>query len=243
LVALAAAELPTAGRCRVEIVLPGEAADEDSYDDAGCEIQQIDALGPDAELLSYEVSFDVPRVDAGEYLLRVMTRPPGGEPSRSRAVGALVLDGGTRDRDLLWTDLRWREPAQADEEGADSSTRKRAGPRRVRESYAAALATLSSDGPVAARAAILEMESAVLGKASDKAFRNLTEAERWVAEELARADVEVLVPLFVLHTELYRTYVDRRVFSLAAHSKATEVAVRPSSIFTNIFLGIVAPPP
>ena len=212
------AALPSSGRCLIELVAKGRDAVQAS---APCEIEPMLAPLERASLLASRVRFELPRMDAGELSLRVSTTSGDQRPIRSRSTPVLVLDSSTRERELLWTDLRFTDPVEDVVEEPESSRKRkqRRGLRRLGANYEAALLALTAEGENAAKRAVLEMESEALSEASGNAFRQLARAERLVAEALAQADAETLVPLFALHTDLYRTYVDRRVFSLAAHSK------------------------
>ena len=215
---LSTAALPSSGRCLIELVAKGRDAVQVS---APCEIEPMLAPLERASLLASRVRFELPRMDAGELSLRVSTTSGDQRPIRSRSTPVLVLDSSTWERELLWTDLRFTDPVEDVVEEPESSRKRkqRRGLRRLGASYEAVLLALLAEGENAAKRAVLEMESEALSEASGNAFRQLARAERLVAEALAQADAETLVPLLALHTDLYRTYVDRRVFSLAAHSK------------------------
>ncbi len=192
-------------------------------------------------LMALPVRFRPPDLPAGEYLLRIELRRDAGETVTAVALPVWVTAGDVRERDLLWTDLRWmidgarRAAAEAIPravEGAPAGSasrapapaeratggRQRRRVRRAAERYRAVLASLASR-PVAEAAGVLfELESDVLGRGSEQ-LADLRAAELRVASQLAGRDPESLVPLLAAHLELYRVYRGRRLHSLLAHSR------------------------
>ncbi len=175
------------------------------------------------ELETIAVAFDAPQVTPGSYALRVVLNG-----ATSATVPVLVLQKGTRDRALLWTDLRGqlggdagvREEAAA----APRSSPRETGPakreqrqiRKLAAGYRQALALMGTDQGSAARSALLELESSVL---TEGTLQMLKSAQLTVAEQLCDDDVESLIPVLTLHDDLYATYRRRSLYSLGFHAR------------------------
>ena len=176
------------------------------------------------ELESIAVSFDVPLAAPGAYSLRMDV---GGVASAP--VPIILLDQGTRERALIWTDLRGQiaggggvaqEPAVAARDAGEMVPRGKKDERhvaRLAASYRQVLAALGQDDGSEARSALLDLESRVL---TDGKLVPLKSAQLRVAEELSGQDAECLVPMLDLHGELYSIYRQRSLFSLGSHSRA-----------------------
>ena len=159
----------------------------------------------------------------------------------SASIPVAVLQRETRDRGLLWTDLRGHlggiagerpRPAPAAPAVSESTTKKlsrserktlqaakRKEEQRIRklaDSYRQALAALGRGERSAARTALLDLESSVLADGSMKALRS---AQLLVAEQLAAGEIESLIPLLVLHDDMYQTYRQRNLYSLGFNAR------------------------
>ena len=64
------------------------------------------------------------------------------------------------------------------------------------------------------------LESNALAKGSQRGPELLHAAEFRVAEQLAATEVESIIPVILLHTEIYQTYRSRRLLSLRYHARA-----------------------
>ncbi len=178
----------------------------------------------------FAVAFESPRVDPGVYSLRAHLH--GGAVSEPATV--VVLHQDTKDRSLLWTDLRGRlgdgarppgeeveevGTAPPDAEKKVSEAAKLEEQRRIQDlaaRYRGALAGLGRGQRAAARSALLDLESAVL---TDGSLKTMQTAQLLVAEQLAAGDVESLIPVLVLHDDLYATYRQRHLFSLGFNAR------------------------
>ncbi len=176
------------------------------------------------ELDTVAIAFDLPQMQPGVYSLRLELAGAASSP-----VPVVVLQHGARDRGLRWTDLRGqlggrREEAtatlQKEPEQRVGRAAKREEQRRVRrlaERFRQALALLGQESPrSAARSALLDLESSVL---TDGTLQSLKSAQLTVAEQLAAADVESLIPVLILHDELYALYRRRSLYSLGFHAR------------------------
>lgn len=187
-----------------------------------------------------EVAFEVPNLEPGSYGLRV-DLGEGRTKASSPAVDAVVLKSRIREA-VLWTDLRGQlntsevqEKAQEIAETATGNERQRRlareraekGRRRAEEEelgrlgrrYREVLKRLALDDAAAARSELLDLESEVL-TASGGNTDALRKAQIQVAEQLAASELEALIPLLVLHEELYLIYRQRRLYSLSFHARS-----------------------
>ena len=194
---------------------------------------------PEQRLDRLTIRFRPPQLSAGEYPIRLRLREPSGRRLESTPAKVWLLAGDVRERDLLWTDLRWmiagsgppaavpaavERPAGATAEPRMSKSQRPSAlrgrrARRVAARYRATLEVWSEQPLIEARAALFELESEILGRGQES-LDVLRAAEVAVAAELARQRVESLLPLCVLHLEIYRLYRGRRLHSLTAHSRS-----------------------
>jgi len=196
------------------------------------------AKGDGPEALA--IRFETPKLEPGDYTLRAEVSGPKGKVLSS-PLSVIVLGSGTRERALLWTDLRGQivtsgadeavagtEPPQDNQPRLEARTQRREDRRRqlaeqerlgtLATRYRQTLALFGGDGDAAAKAALFALESEILtdGAGGSQSLRN---AQLQVAEQLAAKDVEALIPILVLHEELYLTYRQRRLYSLTASSR------------------------
>ncbi len=213
--------LPAApARGRIELLQAGAAV-------ASADLEVTADRGRSGELETVAVAFDLPEVQPGIYSLRLDLAG-----ALSAATPVVVLQHGARDRGLLWTDLRGHlgGGARAREEPpatAPKSAEKKVGRaakreeqrrvRRLAERYRQALALLGqAPEHSTARSALLDLESGVL---TDGTLQSLKSAQLAVAEQLSAADVESLIPVLILHDDLYAIYRQRSLYSLGFHAR------------------------
>ncbi len=205
---------------RIELLQAGVAV-------TGADLEVAAVRGKSGDLETVAIAFDLPEVEPGIYSLRVALA--GG---KSAPTPVVVLQHGARDRGLLWTDLRGQlaggarmreEPAAAVPEEAEQQVgraAKRQEQRRVRrlaERYRQALTLLGQDSPhSAARSAMLDLEASGL---TDGTLQSLKSAQLAVAEQLGAGDAESLLPVLVLHDDLYAIYRRRSLYSLGFHAR------------------------
>ncbi len=180
--------------------------------------------GEAGKLETIAVSFDSPQVPPGVYLLRVELNGAASAPTP-----VVVLQPDTRDRALLWTDLRGQlgggtkarkevaaAPQVADQKNTRRTKREQRQIRTLASSYRQALLLLGQDHASEARSALLDLESSVLTEGTMEALKS---AQLTVAEQLSDDDVESLIPVLALHDELYSTYRRRSLHSLGFHAR------------------------
>lgn len=181
-------------------------------------VHQPAAVG---EAKTFDIAFDTPEVTPGNYVLRVVWNGTASAP-----VPIVVLQQDTRERALLWTDLRNQLSSgiKVEEAAAPRRSENRERPakraqrqiRKLADGYRQALSLLGTDQKAAARSALLNLESSVL---TEGTLELLTPAQMAVAEELSKGDVESLIPLIDLHDDLYTVYRQRSLYSLGFHAR------------------------
>ncbi len=147
----------------------------------------------------------------------------------SPEIGA-VIRGGDASGSLVWTDVQRRirgEPPRAELDiGATRRRRARQAEltRAVSAAYRTVLRRLASGDRDGALEDLLRIERQAIEEEEGR-FTLLYEAEMAVAEALAAADPEALVPVARLHHEAYRRSREEHRFGLAAHSRSMAAAV------------------
>jgi tetratricopeptide (TPR) repeat protein len=105
-------------------------------------------------------------------------------------------------------------PSAADPEAAQKLKKN-----DIRPAYRRALRPLVEGDPTAARQRVAELERRVVMGPSRTALLTLTEAELAEAKSLAKADPTCLMPLALLHRDLYRGYAARGEGQLSTHAR------------------------
>ncbi len=213
-----------AAQGRIEL-LPAGISKQSAVDASPVATATLEATRPPstAKPEAIAVVFETPQVTPGDYALRVVLNG-----ATSATVPVFVLQQGTRDRALLWTDLRGQlggghgireETAAAPSRSREADRPAKREQRQIRKlaaGYRQALAQLGTAQGAAARSALLKLESSVL---TDGTLEMLTSAQLAVAEELCDGDVESLIPVLALHDDLYATYRQRSLYSLGFHAR------------------------
>ena len=94
----------------------------------------------------------------------------------------------------------------------------------IRAAYRRALRPLGDGDPVAARQRVAELERLVVTGPSRSSLAILSEAELAEAKALAKANPTCLMPLALLHRDLYRGYSARREGLLSSHAREMAIA-------------------
>lgn len=179
--------------------------------------------GPLPERLVCE--FELPKLETGRYRASILT---GGLKTPELTV--LYLSENPLAEEPVWAQLRRLGGERAPPPPAMGSTATEApkGRRRnaelerlARQGYEEALRGLASGKPldqVVSRLGDLEAE---LFRRSPQSAEALRETELETARHLARGDPEVLLPLALLHAELYRSLRERKELYLAESARRT----------------------
>ncbi len=119
---------------------------------------------------------------------------------------------------------------ESEEAGAAAPVERSAAPlpkiskKEMRTTYRQAMAALGDGDSVAARRTLAELERSVLADFSAKALKDLGEAEYAESKELAKSDPYALMPMALLHRELYRSYNARGEGTLAIHARRITIS-------------------
>ena len=194
------------------------------------EITAAGSSNRQAALKALEIGFVVPPIEPGTYEIRTnLAATAGSSAVLSPPITVAIVQQPAGDRGLQWTDLRsprssTLEVTKATSKAPDGKKKGRRArnleeKRRVGElatGYREALSLLGLGKASDARSAILDLEAAIL---TDGAISSLRAAELQVAEELASSDVESLIPVLVLHDEIYLIYRRRSIYSLSSNAR------------------------
>jgi tetratricopeptide (TPR) repeat protein len=121
-----------------------------------------------------------------------------------------------------------REPDQTvGEKSISEAPRKEKKPNKkeIRAAYRRALIPLGEGDLVAARRKVSELERRFVGEGSRAHLVELSEAEMAEAKALAKSDPTCLMPLALLHRDLYRGYAARHRGMLASHSRRMAISL------------------
>jgi Tetratricopeptide repeat len=184
---------------------------------------------PESSLERLVCSFELPHMETGTW--RVAATAGG---LASTELTAAVLAESPAGREIAWSELRrmtLAETAPKSAPGPPATGRRRNAEiaARARDGYQETLQKLASGASLGETAARLaEAEIAAIGQAGGDslgAVADVREAETRAAEQLGRGDPESLLPLALLHAELYRTLRDRREYLLAESSLRTAASL------------------
>jgi tetratricopeptide (TPR) repeat protein len=176
------------------------------------------------------VTASAPGVEPGSYLARV--KLSGSEVSiTSPSIDVVVVAKDTRERNLLWSDMRWllggARQAPAPDVVAEAPRHKRQAAEDVRrarsvlvERYRALVAQLADTPAETVRGLLFEFESEAVGAAAGGRLENLHQAELAVASDLARQHRDLIMPLVLLHEQMYERYRNRRLYTLLHHTRS-----------------------
>jgi tetratricopeptide (TPR) repeat protein len=176
--------------------------------------------------------FEPPALDPGRWHFELSFLEPAGAQVTSPPIPVLLIHGDTREKDLLWCDLRHMAgrsatgevsiSAAAPSPAEETPERQRLGraAKRLGKDYRQVLAGLDQDSAEAARLALFELESSALGTGKGKRLTRLRSAELAIAKELSQQNPEVVLPILMLHADTHQLYRGRRLYSLTFHARA-----------------------
>jgi Tfp pilus assembly protein PilF len=170
------------------------------------------------------VDVDLPRLETGRYRAVVVVKDGPETPELT----VLYLGEGAPDQDLLWAQLRRLgegapPPPAAVPEAQGKGRRQRNAEieRLARQGYEEAVRSLASGTPpeqVVSRLA--DIESGLYRQAPQQADA-IREVEMETARRIGKGDAETLLPLALLHAELYRELRDGHEYLLAENARRT----------------------
>jgi tetratricopeptide (TPR) repeat protein len=188
-------------------------------------IDRIPASGSGLERLTVDVDLPkLPKLETGRYRAAVAFEDGPETPELT----VLYLGEGAPDHDLLWAQLRRlggeAPPAAAAAVPEVQGKRRQRNAeieRLARQGYEEAVRSLASGTPVAQVVDRLAEIETGLYRQSPQEADDLREIELETAKRLGKSDAEVLLPLTVLHAELYRKLRDGRSYLLAENARRT----------------------
>ena len=153
----------------------------------------------------------------GEYSLVVtLSYEDVGEVLRRATRLTVVREGEARG----WTEAGdGAIGSGASDSSEDSEAFQKINKRDLRAAYRRALRSLGDSDAVTARQRVAELERRVVAGSSRTALSTLSEAELAEAKALAKQNPICLMPLALLHRDLYRGYSARREGQLAIHAR------------------------
>ncbi|HEX6203779.1 MAG TPA: tetratricopeptide repeat protein, partial [Thermoanaerobaculia bacterium] len=232
-------------------VLPGDDAELDVLVTRGAEVggrleaRLLDTDGQPAATLPAEVlarrATDLPGFDrlrvrlpldevgVGSYFLTLAGEVDGRAVESAELPLVVTRDSGGG---VLWTDIERRLSggevrAEVDLQGEGGRRRGRRNERAERAvatAYRAVLERLAAGERDGAAADLARIEGEVLAGVPDDPFAVLTRAQDGVLSALAARDAEALLPVALLHTDVYRRQRDESRFGLATRSRTQAIA-------------------
>ena len=158
----------------------------------------------------------------GEYSLVVtLGDEDAGEVLRRATRLTVVRDGETRG----WAGAGDPAIVAGTNASADrSESERKVSKKDIRAAYRRALVPLGEGDPVTARQQVAELERRVVASSSRTALSTLSDAELAEARALAKVNPTCLMPLALLHRDLYRGYSARREGQLSTHARKMAIA-------------------
>ncbi|MES1245139.1 MAG: tetratricopeptide repeat protein [Acidobacteriota bacterium] len=171
-----------------------------------------------------DVDFELPKIETGRYRATVAVQ---GGPETPELTVLYLGEGATADQDLLWAQLRRLSgeapPAPAAVPEAQGRGRKRNAEieRMARQGYEEAVRSLASGSPVEQVVERLASIETGLYRQAPQQADAVREVEMESAKRLGKGDAEALLPIALLHAELYRKLRDGREYLLAENARRT----------------------
>lgn len=213
--------------------LAAEITPEAGGSPARTKVELVSGGGTSTGVERLDARLEVPDLPSGRYLLSISAEPGHHtSPVTSPPLPVIVVAQGTQAQ-MVWSQLRRTATPQV-AEGTETEiqlpTRKRKRANAIedltRKGYESALRLLGGGSkPGAAAAQLGDLESQLMDQAPDQAVEILKDTELAVILALGKADPESLVPLILLHSQLYLRYRDEHRFQLAIHARTLAATV------------------
>lgn len=175
--------------------------------------------GPAPERLAVDV--DLPKLETGRYRATVAVKDGPETPELT----VLYLGEGATDQDLLWAQLRrlsgQEAPAPVPEAQGRGRKRNAEIERIARQGYEEAVRSLASGSPLEQVVDRLAAIETGLYRQAPQQADAVREVEIESARRLGKGDAEALLPIALLHAELYRKLRDGREYLLAENARRT----------------------
>lgn len=190
-------------------------------DQNGSELRRLTATprAVPATVALAEVILEPTGLPPGQYLLSLTTQ----EDTPQQRIGVRVRPEVVEGAGQAQAAIEQRSAAAAmamDRPDAGGTSSAKSSERRQQDAaYRAALDLLASGNSAGAVEAVMRLEQAAMSGGTPKEEGKLTIVEMSVANLMAIKKAETLVPILVLHEELYRRYRRQNLFLLATHSR------------------------
>ncbi len=177
--------------------------------------------GPAPERLAVDV--DLPKLETGRYRATVTVKDGPETPELT----VLYLGEGATEQDLLWAQLRRLSGQEAPPPSvvpeAQGRGRKRNAEieRIAKQGYEEAVRSLASGSPLEQVVDRLASIETGLYRQAPQQADAVREVEIESARRLGKGDAEALLPIALLHAELYRKLRDGREYLLAENARRT----------------------
>jgi Tfp pilus assembly protein PilF len=182
--------------------------------------------GPAPERLVCD--FDLPKLETGRYRVSLLVAGGGigGGRVKTPELTVLYLSENPLNEEPIWAQLRRlggdsAPPPQVAQEAPKGRRRNAEMERIARQGYEEALRGLASGTPLDQVVSRLGDMEAGLYRRSPQSAEALREIELETAQRLGKVDPEVLLPLALLHAELYRSLRERKELYLAESARRT----------------------
>lgn len=161
------------------------------------------------------VDVNLPRLETGRYRVSFVV-----DRIKSPELTVLYLSENPLDEEPIWAQLR-RLGGEAPPRPEAPKGRRREIERAARQGYEEALRGLAAGAPLNEIVSRLADVEAGIYRRSPRSAESLREIELETAQGLGKADPEVLLPLALLHAELYRHLRTRKELYLAESARRT----------------------
>ena len=190
---------------------------------AGRVVERTRIAGPAPERLVCD--FDLPKLETGRYRAALVLAA-GSNRMETPELTVLYLSENPLNEEPIWAQLRRLggespPPPVVATEAPKGRRRNAELERMARQGYEEALRGLASGTPLDQVVTRLGDMEAGIYRQSPQSAESLREVELETAQRLGKADPEVLLPLAVLHAELYRSLRERKELYLAESARRT----------------------
>jgi tetratricopeptide (TPR) repeat protein len=182
-------------------------------------VARTKTTGPAPERLAVDV--DLPKLETGRYRVSLAVKDGPETPELT----VLYLGEGATDQDLLWAQLRrlsGQEPPAPVPEAQGRGRKRNAEIERIaKQGYEEAVRSLASGSPLEQVVDRLASIETGLYRQAPQQADAVREVEIDSARRLGKGDAEALLPIALLHAELYRKLRDGREYLLAENARRT----------------------
>jgi tetratricopeptide (TPR) repeat protein len=186
------------------------------------------SLSPGLEVLT--VTASPPGIAPGSYRVRLAFSTASGQDLLSTPIDVILVGQETRERNLLWSDMRWllgsaKTATEARVEEAPKRERRVAkdaqqARKALTDRYQELVSRLADTPHETVRGLLFEFESEALSGSVGARLESLHQAELAVADRLAASHRDMVVPLILLHEQMYERYRNRRLYTLLHHTRS-----------------------